>query len=104
MYKGGTAPETAIEHVMSTKNYQHFFFFKKLMIILINNSRTAWLTEILAPFFSFSDNLLQDPIIVSGYYYYFFFFQKSVDNFEIAHKISSQFWCTSPLQFDSALI
>ena len=28
-------------------------------IVLISNSRTAWPTKILMPFFSFSDNLLQ---------------------------------------------
>ena len=33
-------------------------------IVLINKSRTAWHTEILMPFSSFSDNLLQDAYII----------------------------------------
>ena len=46
------------------------------LVILINNLRTTWPTNILKPFLSFSDNLLQDGFI----------FQNSVDNFEIEHK------------------
>ena len=33
-------------------------------VILICNSRTAWPTEVLMPFLSFSDNLLQDTYII----------------------------------------
>ena len=33
-------------------------------IVLINNSRTAWLTKILMPFLSVSDNSLQDNYII----------------------------------------
>ena len=41
---------------------------------MINNSRTAWPTEILMSFLSFSDNLLQDS---------YFSFQSGVDNFQV---------------------
>ena len=51
-------------------------------IVLINNSRTAWPTNMLLPFLSSLDNLLQDAYII---------FQKGVDNFEIAHK-HANFW------------
>ena len=33
-------------------------------IVLINNSRTAWLTKIVMPFLSVSDNLLRDNYII----------------------------------------
>ena len=46
-------------------------------IVLINNSRIAWPTRILMSVLSFSDNMLQDDYIS---------LQKSVRNFEIAHK------------------
>ena len=49
-------------------------------VVLINNSRTIWPTKVLMPFLSFSDNLPQDAYII---------LQKSVDNFEIAHKTCS---------------
>ena len=49
-----------------------------ILHVLINNSRTAWPTEVLMPFLSSSENLLQDAYII---------FQKSVKYFEIA-----QFW------------
>ena len=46
----------------------------------ICNSRTAWPTSILMLFLSSLDNLLQDACII-------FFFKKSVNDFEIEHKI-----------------
>ena len=43
-------------------------------IVLINNSRTSWPTTILIPFFSFSDNLLQDTSILFFYLFIYFIF------------------------------
>ena len=50
--------------------------------VLISDPRTAWPTKIIMPFLNFSDNLLQDAYNI---------FEKSVDNFETAHK-QIQFW------------
>ena len=47
---------------------------------LFNISRTAWPTEILMSFLSFSDNLFQDNYII---------FQQKVDNYEIEQKTCS---------------
>ena len=52
--------------------------YNNILHVLINNSRTLWSSEILMPFLSFSDNFLVDAYIIV---------HKSVDNFEIAHKI-----------------
>ena len=48
-------------------------------IVLISNL-TIWSTKRLMPFWGFSDNLLQDAHNS---------FQRSVDNFEIVHKMPS---------------
>ena len=48
-----------------------------ILHILINKSITAWLTEILMPFVSFSGNMLQDALDIC---------QKSGDNFETTHE------------------
>ena len=44
--------------VSVTQNGIKIYMDQAVFELLINNSKTAWATEILMPFLSFSDNLL----------------------------------------------
>ena len=63
--------------------------------VLTNNSRTAWSADILMPFLSSLNNLLQDAYII---------FQTGVDSFEKEHKKSVEVrfgWgCSTPLRVE----
>ena len=60
-----------------------------VLMKMINNSKTAWPTEILMPFVSFSHILLYDEYII--------IFQNSIGNFKIVQKKKTQMtdWATS---------
>ena len=55
-----------------------------ILDVVINNSRTSWIIEILMPFLSFSDDLLQDAYII---------FQNIVDHFEMTYNTCSILVC-----------